>query len=410
MFIGQFSLDEGGLAWARQQAQEAQHRIREARRDDGLDPVAVKRAKRQAAKAALEPAKPARDLVDRVVEDYLRAMAAHRKDPETERIMRKEIIGRWAGRGLNTITSAEVREALREIAARGAPVGANRVLGKIKRLMNWAIEQEIITTSPVDKVKAMTPEKGRARERVLDDAELACVWRAAGTLGFPFGPITQLLILTGQRRGEVAGAIWTEIDLEKKVWTIPAARSKNGLSHAVPLTEPMVAILKFLPRFKRANGATDFVFSPDTTAPSGFSRAKRRLDDAVLKSLRAVDDEAVALPEWVVHDIRRSVATGMQRLGVKLEVIEKCLNHVGGSFSGIVSTYQRHAFSEEKRVALKLWSNHIEAILSGDAKLPREDAPEAGALEAENARLREEVARLGDELARRQVTLKLSTK
>ncbi len=372
LVIGKFNPDANELAEVRKKAREAQNQLMEARRagDDALDPVTARKAAREAAKASRDKqqaaTRPARDLVERVVEDFMTLYAKpHTKDwRETERLLKKEIIGRWAGRRLSEISSAEVREALREVKAR-APIAVNRLHGRLRKLCNWAVEEEIIPVSPVEKVKPLTPEKGRARERALSDEELRLVWRAAETLGFPFGPIFQLLILTGQRRGEVGGMTWGELDVASAMWVIPPERAKNGLRHSVPLAPPAIAILKAQPRFERAKGEADWVFSPGATAPSGFSRARRRLDAAMLELLRAADPEAAPLPTWVVHDMRRSVASGMARLGIDLPVIERCLNHISGSFGGIVGVYQRHSYAEEMRVAEERWGRHVEAFLSG---------------------------------------------
>jgi integrase len=373
LVIGKFNPDAGGLAEVRRAAREAQNSVVIARCDHAgkLDPVAARRAEKdrraEAARAHRETAQPARDLVEKVVHDFIAQYAKpHNKDWHgVERMLQKEIVGRWAARRLGEISASEVREALREIKTR-APIGANRVHASFRKLCNWALEEEIIRVSPVEKVRALTPEKGRARERVLSDLELRTVWRAASTLGFPFGPIFQLLILTGQRRGEVAGGCWGEFDLSTATWVIPAERTKNGLRHSVPLSPPALSILSSLPRFKRGKGETDFVFSPWQAAPSGFSRVRDRLDAAILDG-RAPDADAPPMPPWVVHDIRRSVASGMARLGgTPLHVIERCLNHVSGSFGGIVGVYQRHSFSEEMRVAEELWGRHIEALVRGE--------------------------------------------
>ncbi len=242
LFLGRFNPDNGGLAAARKRAREAADKLMAARNDpNGIDPVAA----RQAAQRVNTD-----DLVETVVESFVEHYAKpHLKDwKETTRILNKEIVGRWRGRRLSSLTTAEIRAAIREIGAR-APIGANRTLARFKKVCNWAVEQEIIAVSPAALIKSLTPEKGRARERALDDSELTAVWRATENLGFPFGPIVQLLILTGQRRGEVSGMVWSEIDPKKGLWVIPAHRSKNGLTHTVALTKPMLDILKSLPRF-----------------------------------------------------------------------------------------------------------------------------------------------------------------
>jgi integrase len=165
--------------------------------------------------------------------------------------------------------------------------------------------------------------------------------------------MVQLLILTGQRRAEVAGMRWNEFDLNAGIWTIPPARSKNHRQHEVPLVPGAVEILRSLPRFE----GSEFVLSAGNTPPSGFSRCKARLDRAIAKA-----NGGQPFPPWVVHDIRRSVASGMARLGINLPVVEKVLNHLSGSFGGIVGVYQRHSFEEEKRQALEAWARHVEAL------------------------------------------------
>jgi integrase len=153
---------------------------------------------------------------------------------------------------------------------------------------------------------------------------------------------------------------WREIDFDKAVWTIPKERSKNGQQHELPLAPQVVASLEALPRFDGP-----FVFSSGETPVSGHSRAKQRLD----KSIVAVNG-GEALEEFVVHDLRRSFATGLQRLGVPMEVTEYCLNHKGESFAGIRGVYQRHNYAEEMRRALERWACHVEAFTAEQPKEP----------------------------------------
>jgi integrase len=169
----------------------------------------------------------------------------------------------------------------------------------------------------------------------------------------PYCGFVQLLVLTGQRRNEVAGMAWREIDLETKTWTLPAVRAKNGVEHQIPLSDLAVEILKTLPRID----GSDFVLTiSGQNSIRGFSLIKRRLD-----SLMPPD-----MPAWVLHDIRRSVTSGLARLGINLPVIEKLLNHVSGSFAGIVGVYQRHSYDAEKRIAMQAWARHVEAIVTGE--------------------------------------------
>jgi integrase len=185
----------------------------------------------------------------------------------------------------------------------------------------------------------------------LSDVELKAVWQACEGLGWPFGPLIQLLILTGQRRDEVGSMRWAELDLAGRLWQLPKERTKNNVAHRVSLAPRAAAILEALPRI---TGEQDFVFTTNgKTAASGFSRAKARID-------KALPD----MPHWTLHDLRLTVASGMARLGVPLPVIEKVLNHVSGSFAGIVGVYQHHVFTDEKRQALEAWARHVEALIS----------------------------------------------
>jgi integrase len=194
-------------------------------------------------------------------------------------------------------------------------------------------------------------KKERTRARVLSDDELCLVWNGCDKAGWPFGPMVQLLILTGQRRQEVAGALWQEFDLDnKRLWSLPRERVKNGRAHDVPLSDAAIEILEGLPRIKNKAGLV-FTTRGDTPV-SGFSRAKARLDAKILDLLREEAEEAGRDPEkieafdpWTLHDLRRTAASGWARLGVPLEVTEKILNHVSGAFSGVAGVYQRHDYA-----------------------------------------------------------------
>jgi integrase len=161
-----------------------------------------------------------------------------------------------------------------------------------------------------------------------------------------------LLILTGQRRNEVGALTWREIDLDARLWTLPAVRAKNGIGHEIPLSDMAVDILTTCPRIVES----DYVFTVNGRNPMrAFYLAKGRIDALM----------PAGMAPWVMHDIRRTVASGMAKLGVNLPVIEKLLNHVSGSFAGIVGVYQRHSFADEKRAAMQKWARHVEAIVRG---------------------------------------------
>jgi integrase len=267
----------------------------------------------------------------------------------TERLLRLHVLPRWSGRLAQDITRRDVLDLLDRVVDSGKPIAANRVLAVVRKMFNWALSRDIIATSPCTGVKPPVAEQ--SRDRVLADFELAAVWRAAAKLGGPFGALVKLLILTGARRDEVAGMRWSEIDLDARLWTLPRERTRNDRPHETPLSEPASATLEALPRI--AGGG--YVLTTSGTAPSsGYSKGKRRLD-----ALLPAD-----MPAWRLHDVRRSVASGMARLGIVLPVIEKVLNHVSGSFGGIVGVYQRHDFADEKRVALETWGSFVADLVS----------------------------------------------
>jgi integrase len=155
---------------------------------------------------------------------------------------------------------------------------------------------------------------------------------------------------------------WSEVDFEAKTWILPAARAKNNVEHVIPLSDAAVTLLKSLPRIGGRND--DFVFTTTgKTSVSGWSRAKAMIDAAVLGAMRKKDPKAEPPERWTLHDLRRTVATGLAGLGVALPVVEKILNHVSGSFGGVAGVYQRHAFAGEKRDALDKWAAHVAAIV-----------------------------------------------
>ena len=344
------------LATARKRAQEAMGEVA-----GGNDPAAQKKAVR----AARVAEQSAGDRVETVVDLFVKKHLAKKSKPswakEGERLLRVEIVPTLGKRRLGEITRADVRRRLEEIADRGAPITANRTLAVFRKLCNWALTQELIGASPCASLEAPSPE--RSRERVLDDDEIRLVWRAFERVGWPFGFMGKLLLLTGARRDEVAGMRWSEVDFAARVWRIPKERTKNKRPHEIPLIDAAAAILKDLPRI--GDGKEGFVFTTTgATAISGFSNAKAAIDAAFAAAAR--EQAATGARErWTFHDLRRTVATNLQRLGVKLEVTEAVLNHVSGSRAGIVGVYQRHEYAPEKRAALEAWGRYLDALISG---------------------------------------------
>jgi integrase len=335
-----------GLGVARKKAAEARARIAA-----GEDPAGDKTAARQAQ----------RDTVEAVVVEFVEKHVTPRLKPSTaaeyRRLLEKEIVARWRGRRLADISRRDVNQLLDNMVAR-APISANRVLAILRKFCRWAVSRELIEHSPCDGVLARSAET--PRDRVLDDRELSLVLRAAGELGFPYDGIVRLLILTGQRRGEVVGLRWSELDFDKRVWSLPPSRTKNKRPHVVPLSDAAIGTLTALPRFEG-----DFVFpTAEGSAPvSGHSRGKLRLDRAIAKI--AAREGSAPLAQFGLHDLRRSWASGAAAIGIDLHVIERALNHTSGSFGGIVSVYQKHKFEDGVRRAMDAWGAHVERLASG---------------------------------------------
>jgi integrase len=214
-------------------------------------------------------------------------------------------------------------------------------------LFGWAIRRGTLSENPFERVPVAPTVR---RERVVSDDEIKRIW--AGTEGpGAFNCIVRTLLLTGQRREEVAGMTWDEIAPDLSTWVIPGRRTKNGVAHVVPLSPKVQTVLRAAPRVKREADSPDLVFPGAPGLFSGWSKSKARLD------------RRSGARGWTLHDLRRTMATGLQKLGIRLEVTESVLNHVSGSRAGIVGVYQQHDWAEEKRAALNAWGEHIAAIV-----------------------------------------------
>jgi integrase len=272
-----------------------------------------------------------------------------KKSGEATRIIEREFVKRWGARPITDIMPEEIATAIRAIVKRGSPYQAHNALGYIRRLFNWAIgtHEFGIRASPVEPLKPKDLIGKRVpRERTLSDDELRAIWCAAGKMGYPYGPVFRLLILTGQREREVAEMRWPEVDFTKQLWTIPAERMKGGRAHEVPLTPAAVHSLELLPRW---NGG-DYVFT--TTGGqkpiNGFSRSKARAD-----RLSSVSD-------WVIHDLRRTTRTHLSALPVEDLVRELVIAHAR---PGLHKVYDQHRYRDEKRHCLELWEKRLLSVV-----------------------------------------------
>ena len=291
-----------------------------------------------------------------IIEFISRKVAKTKTRREVERILSREIMPAWSHRHhISDVSRADVLRLIDGISDRHAPTMANKVLSVAKRLFSWCVERGLIETSPVAPVRS--PNKELSRDRVLLSGELAEVWQASEQLGYPFGPFYQILILTAQRRGEVAALRWQDMDLESGLWTMAAAHTKSGRPHDVPLSGPVLGILGSIARFDG-----DYVFSTTSGADyiRGFSGAKTRLDAAILEARGGQDPAAAAMAHWTIHDLRRSAATHMAAANnVAPHVLSSLLGHSPGRTMGISAVYIRHRYLEERRQALEAWANHV---------------------------------------------------
>jgi integrase len=242
----------------------------------------------------------------------------------------------------SAVDRKKIADLLQTISKNNGPVAANRARSALSALFSWAMRKGLHDSNPVIGTEK---RKERSRHRVLGDVELATIWRALDASDHDV--IVRLLLLTGQRAGEIGGLRWSEIDFERGLISLPPQRTKNAHPHSFPMSAPVRDILNARPRNR------EFVFGVGIGF-KGWNAAKHRLNVRIAK--------AKSLEHWTLHDLRRTFATGLQRLGVRLEVTEAVLNHVSGSRAGVAGIYQRHDWAAEKRAALDAWAAHVAEV------------------------------------------------
>jgi integrase len=342
-----------GSPWTIQTARKEAERLLMIVRQ-GIDPVEAQREAKRKEKALNFSA-----YCDMFVDLYLQP---HWPDtwPEAMRTLENVAKPRWGKRSLLSLKRADMVKLMDDYSDR--PARKKYVHSLLRKLFNWAVDREDIQVSPLHGMKA--PKAVASRRRVLGQEELVCLWLACERAGWPWGPYVRLLILTMQRRQEVAEMDWSEIDLEAATWILPAERAKNGEAHIVPLTGLAIDQLKAL--FPKAQG---LVFTTTGRTPvSGFSKAKTTLDNEMKKIMaerqqaRGGESVPIFVPEWRLHDIRRTGATNLQALGIPIEVTEAVLNHISGTRAGVAGIYNRYKYEPEKRNALARWDLHLTSL------------------------------------------------
>ena len=323
------------LADARARARKLVDQARE-----GIDPAA----------GATERRAQARNTVAVIGEEYLErhVRRSMKSAAAAERRFRREILAAWGARQIQSLTKADVIRLVDGIADRGAGVMANRTLQQIKAFLNWCLKRSIVEVNVAAGVDL--PHREKPRERVLEDGEIATIWQAFAEMGSPYGTLGKLLLLLGQREGETARARWSCIDLDRGTWRIPAADGKTGVERVVPLPHLAREILASLPRIS----GSDWVFpGRGDKVVSSFGRALARAH------------ALSATSAWRWHDCRRSMRSGLGRVGVRPDIAERVVGHVVGK--QVERIYDRYRYEGEMRQAVEAWAAELERIVAGEA-------------------------------------------
>jgi integrase len=309
--------------------------------------LTIEQARERAIKFDAAPS----DKFTTVAEAYFKHIAKQRRAGEVERTIRRELFPRWQNKQIGTITRRDMTDAINAVKERGKPSAAHHLFAYAQGLFSYATANNLLEHSPCTGIKprvligAKTP-----RQRVLSDDELRAVWHAAKRAG-EFGQLVRLLMITGQRRSDVAEAPWSEFDTTAKLWTISPQRFKSNVSHVVPLSQLAMDVIDAL------DDSGERLFHV-----TGFSKSKRRLDKLMLVELRKRNAKA-ELQHWTLHDLRRTLRTRLSEkaLGVTYEVREAVIGH---SKRGLDRVYDQYDFLEEKREALDAWSERLSGIVS----------------------------------------------
>jgi integrase len=332
------------LAAARAAAAASRDRVHQ-----GTDPA----ARRQVSAATTG------DSVATHVADFLTRHVAQHNRKSTGRAyeytFNNIVLPAWRGRAVQDIRRRDVINLVETVAVDRGPAAAERLVRVLSKFFGWLLTRDIIEASPCSGVSAILA-RPKPRQRILSDAELGALLKAASS-DHPSDQAIWLLALTGARRCEIGGMKWSELDRETRDWTLPEERSKNHQQHVVPLPMQAWAIIDARPRIV----GSDFVFANGHRPLAGWDQLKKGLSERA----------GLAEESWRLHDLRRTVASGLQRFKVRTEVIERALNHRSGSFRGIVGIYQTDQLKPEVRTALKRWANHVEDLVSGRSGRPK---------------------------------------
>ncbi len=328
------------LADARERAQEIKKHARQ-----GVDLLAEER--RLEEEAQIAEARRDEDSIESVCELFIERYAKKNTKywHQTKAIFDTCVLPKWRDRPIGSIQRRDVVDLLDWIEDRSGIYRANRTLAAIRKMFNWAmIERAIIESTPI--IPGMSRGKETKRDRVLTDQELKAIWEATDKTGYPYGNMDKLLILTGQRVGEVSKMQWEDIDFDNRVWTLPAEETKANRRHEVPLSDLALEIIEATP----CTGEYLFTSGRIGDKPiNGQSKSK------------AVLDEKSGVAGWRRHDYRRTMATNISRLHFTRFVIERVLNHADNS---VTAVYDHGSYLDEKRDALDAWADKLQLIVN----------------------------------------------
>jgi integrase len=292
-----------------------------------------------------------------VVAAWRDKVLSHRRDAYTRDATSRltNYYNDWLARPAASITRAEVIARGDRLEAERGLVSCRRGLSYARTAFNWAVKREMLATSPFTNIPL--PGREIPRDRALEDRELGALWRAIDRLPVIYCAYMKLLVLTAQRRNEVAGMRWDELAPDFAVWTLPSARTKNARAHVVHLAELARTILRELPQ--RLGHPCVFP-GPGDRPLTSYGWIKSELDAAIAADLGA------PITRWVFHDLRRTVVTRLAGMGFAPHVCDKLLNHSGGTISGVAAVYQRHQFLPERAAALEAWAAHVLRCAAGE--------------------------------------------
>lgn len=331
--------------------------------ESGKDPAIEKK------KALLD--ERSADTVNSLANEFLEVWAKPRKKSwqEDERILNRDILPVWGKQKAKDITKRDVILLLEKIVKRGAPIGANRTLACIRRMFNFGVERDLLTASPCATVRA--PSKENRRERSLSVEEIRYFWHILTNKSYGDSTdktditsalkmsestklVLKLLLITAQRKGEIVGAEWRDIDFSTNVWTIPSEKAKNKKTHRVPLSELAIELLEEIKQF--SNGSR-WLFPAATTVKKDIHMTSKAIDHALRRNAEAFSDIEAFSP----HDLRRTAATHMASMRISSDILSRILNH---SKQGVTEQhYNQYNYDDEKRDALNRWADRLKQII-----------------------------------------------